>query len=521
MREDNELIRFVEPVLRFCLARVSSRSDAEDLAGEIMLHALEGLRKYEVGSLDAWVWRIARNRYARFSDKRRREKEMFAPGLDPVLLSDSEDAAEPVCETEDEGAEEVFRALHTLSSGYRDITVDYYLGGMSVKQLAERYSLTETTVKWRLNVARERIRERMDGQDMDKIYKRINWETTTCSGSFDVNAYLSTQTARAICAACYEEPLSIEEISMKTGLPTIYIEDELPRLIYGDAISKIGNRYATDFIVLRLRDRDVIARSIMPLVAETADRFARTLEMSRGLIERTRYVSSGGDAGKIGYIAVQAALREKLRRARGDMRGGAVPVRKDGGYGWYIVQESEDSGDGADRHFYYCNRSGLDGGNIYYLGIAEYFDSDVYNGTRRLARKNIPRGAADEATAAKTLGDDDAAELVRVGLLRKGREKMFDFPRFTAEEFGQLVREFDSDDSLDMVFADMLTRIRDSFSGFVPKRLSGQTDQWVGCEANTLVGYVVEELISKGVLPRPQSPSAYGVLYVEGKYIAI
>ena len=41
MREDNELIRFVEPVLRFCLARVSSRSDAEDLAGEIMLHALE------------------------------------------------------------------------------------------------------------------------------------------------------------------------------------------------------------------------------------------------------------------------------------------------------------------------------------------------------------------------------------------------------------------------------------------------------------------------------------------------
>ena len=154
-------------------------------------------------------------------------------------------------------------------------------------------------------------------------------------------------------------------------------------------------------------------------------------------------------------------------------------------------------------------------------GIAEYFDSDVYNGTRRLARKNIPRGAADEATAAKTLGDDDAAELVRVGLLRKGREKMFDFPRFTAEEFGQLVREFDSDDSLDMVFADMLTRIRDSFSGFVPKRLSGQTDQWVGCEANTLVGYVVEELISKGALPRPQSPSAYGVLYVEGKYIAI
>ena len=83
------------------------------------------------------------------------------------------------------------------------------------------------------------------------------------------------------------------------------------------------------------------------------------------------------------------------------------------------------------------------------------------------------------------------------------------------------MKEFDGDDSLDMVFADMLTRIRDSFSVFVPKRLSGQIEQWVGCEANTLVGYVVEKLISKGALPRPEIPSAYGVMYVEGKYITV
>ncbi len=61
---DDEILRYVEPVLRFCRKRLSNSRDAEDLAGEIMLHVLTGIRKYDIGSLDAWVWRVAHNRYA-------------------------------------------------------------------------------------------------------------------------------------------------------------------------------------------------------------------------------------------------------------------------------------------------------------------------------------------------------------------------------------------------------------------------------------------------------------------------
>ena len=35
----------------------------------------------------------------------------------------------------------------------------------------------------------------------------------------------------------------------------MYIEDELPRLEYGDAICKIGNKYVTNFIVFSLENR--------------------------------------------------------------------------------------------------------------------------------------------------------------------------------------------------------------------------------------------------------------------------
>ena len=39
--------------------------------------------------------------------------------------------------------------------------------------------------------------------------------------------------------ACYEAPLTLEEISLATGLPTMYIEDALSHLVYGDAIEQI------------------------------------------------------------------------------------------------------------------------------------------------------------------------------------------------------------------------------------------------------------------------------------------
>lgn len=70
----------------------------------------------------------------------------------------------------------------------------------------------------------------------------------------DSDKYLCTQISRAVCQAAYEKPLTVEEISMRTGIPAMYIEDELPRLEYGDAVCKIGNKYATNFIVFRLRD---------------------------------------------------------------------------------------------------------------------------------------------------------------------------------------------------------------------------------------------------------------------------
>ncbi len=222
---------YVEPVLRFCLKRLADRSEAEELSQEILTQILKGIQKYKVNNMDAWVWQIAHNRYARYINCRAKNVEVHYG--DEYILDNYESYDLEVELVVKEECQSVFTTLHSLSDMYRKIMVDYYVHELSVANIAEKYDIPSTTVKWRLHSGREKIKERMGKMDrLNKVYDRINWNTTTCNGNMDSNIYLHSQVARAICLAAYEKPLSVEEISLATGLPTMYIEDELPHLIF-------------------------------------------------------------------------------------------------------------------------------------------------------------------------------------------------------------------------------------------------------------------------------------------------
>jgi DNA-directed RNA polymerase specialized sigma24 family protein len=70
------VVKYIEPVFLFCVKRLNNRQDAEDLASEIMVHILNGVKKYHIDSLEKWVWRIAHNRYARFINMRNKHDEV-------------------------------------------------------------------------------------------------------------------------------------------------------------------------------------------------------------------------------------------------------------------------------------------------------------------------------------------------------------------------------------------------------------------------------------------------------------
>ncbi|HKM33997.1 MAG TPA: sigma-70 family RNA polymerase sigma factor [Lachnospiraceae bacterium] len=533
--DENKIIPYIEPIFRFCCKRLSNRYDAEDLASEIICHVLEGLKKFQIDSLDAWVWRVAHNRYARFIDAQSKTKMILAE--DDIII---DAAGADYCLVDEESTvneyETVFRYLHTLSAEYRNIFVDYYIGDMSIRMLSKKYSLPETTIKWRLNTGRQKIRNRIGENSMDKVYSRINWNTTCCNGSMDSNRYLSTQIARAICKAVYEKPLTIEEISISTGIPAMYIEDDLPRLEYGDAICKIGNnKYATNFIVFGLEDRKYTEGVSEPLVKAISDKFEHMLHDKASTVSLLDFYGHDFGLDRLGFMLIPYILRRKigiLKSSRLKLDNGPFPTRKDGGYGWFIVEETLDENEFCAEYNAGCNIASDDNGrkseqlsHIYYYWISKYFDSDIYHntGTRWLCENNILQNCKNGMVDKEALSEEDAAKLIQNNLISKTENGyILSFACFSEEQYEKFISLFDTEDEyLDNLLSDWIVTVSKNFAKFVPARLDDQINQWVSGYLFHIVGYVVDELIRRGTLRKPDldKPLTDGVFYVAGKYI--
>ncbi len=233
----------------------------------------------------------------------------------------------------------MFRCLHTLSAAYRDIFVDHYVGGLSVRALADKYALPESTIKWRLHTGREKNQKEGRGTKMDKIYNRIQWNTVTCNGSLDTDRYLHTQLARAICLAAYEKPLTVEEISVQTGVPALYIEDELPRLLHGEAVVKLGEKYATNFILFPPQGRADGQNGCRAAAADGG-------RPRGGAAAGRRPPGTGLYGSSFGMERLGGISCPYLRRTIGDLKSRRLglertdlsPMRRDGGCGWFVVE---------------------------------------------------------------------------------------------------------------------------------------------------------------------------------------
>lgn len=533
--DKDAIIPYIEPIFRFCFKRISNRQDAEDLASEILCHILDGMNKYKIESLEAWIWRVAHNRYARFLDIQSKTK---------MILTESESTLEAIeapydafeeADT-DKAYEAIFHYLHTLSAEYRNIFVDYYVGNMAIRALSKKYSLPETTIKWRLNVGRQKIRTRIGENSMNKIYKRINWKTTCCNGSMDSNQYLHTQLSRAICKAAYEKPLTIEEISLSTGIPTIYIEDELPRLEYGDAICKTGtNKYATNFIIFSLENRKHTEDVSEQLIQHICDKLENLLHDKVSVVQNLSFYGHDFGMERLGFLVIPYILRRKistLKTSRLKLDNGPYPIRKDGGYGWFIIEETVDENENFSEYNAGCNTAGDDGysrdeyiSHIYYYWISKYFNSDIYHnqGTRWLHANHIPQNCINGRIDPSVLSNEEAAKLIENNLIYKSEDGFrLNFACFSEKQFDEFISLFEmKDDFFDDLLTEWITTVRKNFSGFVPTRLNDQINQWVSVYLFQIIGYVTDELIRRGTLRKPDldQPLTDGVFYVAGKYI--
>jgi len=69
---------YMEKVFYSCLKKTGNSHEAEDLTSDISVCIFAELKKGRMPEhFHAWVWRIARNRYSVWADKKRKELSLF------------------------------------------------------------------------------------------------------------------------------------------------------------------------------------------------------------------------------------------------------------------------------------------------------------------------------------------------------------------------------------------------------------------------------------------------------------
>jgi RNA polymerase sigma-70 factor (ECF subfamily) len=143
-------------IFGYCLHRVHTPADAEDLAAQVFLKAWEALPRFEMerAPFEAWLFRIAHNLVVNYYRHHQRHPEVADAGLEPTLVeSFSEEAAlvegrsplQNLFVLSDYTA--LYSALEKLNEEQRQVIYLRFMQNMSHAQIGAMLGKKEGTIR--------------------------------------------------------------------------------------------------------------------------------------------------------------------------------------------------------------------------------------------------------------------------------------------------------------------------------------------------------------------------------------
>lgn len=270
----------MQPIFYFMLKKTSNHYEAEDLTQEVMCEILNALeRGTEPYDFNAWVWRIARNRYARWVGRKNDKKYLSISDFTDNLVDDVDMSEDLVLS---ENLTYLRRELSLLRSDYSKIIAEYYFNNRSISDIAEMISLPIGTVKRKLHECRKHLKE---GMKMSRTYgtrslnpEDINFIQNWSRGEKGTK-YVERKAPKNILLEAYDNPSTAEDLSLALGIAMPYMEEEIEILHkVGLLIKDKNKRYLTNCTIISKQSQiDVdnklveIGKVFNPLLIKTID----------------------------------------------------------------------------------------------------------------------------------------------------------------------------------------------------------------------------------------------------------
>ena len=246
--------KYLGKIFYFCLKKTGNELDAADLSCEISLEIVQALaRGKDPEKINAWIWAVARNRWAKWAAKR------YYHALEQVDIEDYSDVLPSVKNVEDDiihsqELECVRRELAFIRSDYRNLLVAHYFEEKSVSQISHQFGIPLGTVKTKLRSSRKMLKE---GMDMARQFGTRSFQPETIrfisSGNqpsgLPFRAVNRKLPVNILCAA-NNNASTIEELSMELGIAMPYMEEEVGLLTESELLRKLDNgKYITNFFI--------------------------------------------------------------------------------------------------------------------------------------------------------------------------------------------------------------------------------------------------------------------------------
>jgi RNA polymerase sigma-70 factor (ECF subfamily) len=152
------------------------------------------------------------------------------------------------------------RELALMAKDYREIVVSYYFGNKKIEVISKLTGLPVGTVKRKLHEARKNIKE---GMKMARTRGQRSYAPEEIDFSYNVNnspekyplgkpwSLMKRLAAKNIALEAYNNPSTVEELSLALGIAAPYIEDELMTLLDSDVVIKHADgRLETNFVII-------------------------------------------------------------------------------------------------------------------------------------------------------------------------------------------------------------------------------------------------------------------------------
>ncbi len=321
---------YMGKIFYYCLRKTGDSHEAEDLASDITLQILTALHEgVEILNFPAWVWQIARNRYALWAktNRRRGENESFIDPDDPetenILTAGGYNTSPSVAEeyAHNEEMAVLRRELAFLGRDYREVVVAYYIEDRSVGDIARALGQPEGTVKSRLFRSRNLLKEgmKMAREFGPKSYKpeEVRFVSSGCQDSGLPNSAVQRMLPKNILLEAGNNPSTAEELSVAVGVAMPYMEEEIAALVDAGLLKAVGNRYVTNFFI-ESRDLQVTIRNELILMTrEWAERYDTVMEKAIPIYRAGCFVPESMTDGEMKWYLALELLDQCVRGCKG------------------------------------------------------------------------------------------------------------------------------------------------------------------------------------------------------------